>query len=120
MLGERLRARVNADERLLHRGRFVTTTFLLEVGPETWLVTIVEGRVARVTRGPLVMPRWTFALRASTETWDAFWSASPPPGCHDVLALTKSGRLRIEGDLHPFMANLFYFKGLLASLREPR
>jgi hypothetical protein len=26
--------------------------------------------------------------------------------------------LRVEGDLHPFMANLLYFKEVLASLRS--
>ena len=28
--------------------------------------------------------------------------------------------LRIEGDLHPLMANLLYFDDVLAALREPR
>ena len=35
----------------------------------------------------------------------------------DLLALVKFGRLKVEGDMHAFMANLFYFKGVLASVR---
>jgi hypothetical protein len=30
------------------------------------------------------------------------------------MAMLKAGDLRLEGDLHPFMANLRYFKELLA------
>lgn len=116
---EQLQERVNADSRLVHRGRFVNTSFLVEVGADAWLVRIVDGRIESVARGPFVMPRWTFALRASAEAWEKFWSPAPPPGFHDLLALVKFGRLRVEGDMHPFMANLFYFKALLASLRAP-
>ena len=108
---------VNADERLVWRGRFVHTTFLVELGDEAWLIRIDAGRIAAVTRGPFVLPTWCFALRAARETWMLFWQADPPPGSHDLFALLKRRALRIEGDLHPFMANLLYFKGVMASLR---
>ena len=38
-------------------------------------------------------------------------------GNHDLFALIRFKRLSVEGDMHPFMSNLFYFKGVLASLR---
>jgi hypothetical protein len=115
---ETLPARVNSDARLVHRGRFVDTTFLLEVGATAWLITVVKGEIAEVVKGPFVMPRWTFALRASAEAWAKFWAAEPEPGFHDLFALIKQRVLKAEGDLHPFMANLFYFKGVLGALRE--
>ena len=115
---ENLKQLVNVDQRLLYRGRFVNTTFLLEVGTQAWLIQIVAGHVESVTRGPFVMPRWTFALRAPQEAWTKFWSAAPQPGFHDLFALIKQRLLRVEGDMHPFMANLFYFKGVLETLRE--
>ena len=115
-----LQDRVNGDAALVHRGRFVDVTFLLEVGDTAWLITIEQGRVAAVQKGPFVMPRWTFALRAPADAWARFWSADPEPGFHDLFALIKFKLLKAEGDLHPFMANLFYFKGVLGSLRaEP-
>jgi hypothetical protein len=115
---ETLAERVNANAALVRKGRFVNTTFLLEVGDQAWLVTIAGGQVVEVAKGPFVMPRWTFALRAPAEAWDRFWERRPPPGFHDLFALIKQRLLKAEGDLHPFMANLFYFKGVLASLRE--
>lgn len=114
---EELEARVNANARLVHRGRYVDTRFLVEIGDVAWLVTIRAGRVVSVRRGPFVMPAWTFALRASQDAWARFWAPDPQPGWHDLLAMLKRRALRIEGDLHPFMANLLYFKDVMAALR---
>src|SRR5262245_28662644 len=109
-----LDALVNDRPWLVHRGRFLDVSFLLEVGDAAYLVRIHHGRVEAVETGPLVMPRWTFALRASEEAWATFWKAVPPPGFHDLIAMVKARALRVEGDQHPFMANLRYFKDLLA------
>lgn len=114
---EQLLQRVNANERLVWRGRYVDTTFLLEVGDVSWLIKISAGRIMSVTRGPFVMPAWSFALRAPREAWGQFWLAKPPPGFHDLMALVKRRALRIEGNLQPFMANLLYFKDVMAALR---
>ena len=114
---ETLAGRVNGDEALVRRGRFLTTTFLLEVGPTAWLIRIFEGRIMSVTSGPFVMPSSSFALRAPEEEWRKFWSHRPPPGSNDLMALIKRRVLNAEGDLHIFMANLRYFKEALAKLR---
>jgi hypothetical protein len=114
---DQLKEKVNADAALVRRGRFLTTTFLIEVGPAQWLVSIVEGKIASVTPGPLVMPSWSFALRASQQEWQKFWSADPLPGCNDLMALIKRRVLTAEGNLQVFMANLRYFKESLEKLR---
>jgi hypothetical protein len=114
---EALKQRVNDDAALVRRGRYLTTTFLLEVGPTAWLISIFEGRVASVTRGPFVMPSSSFALRAPEAEWQKFWSNRPPPGSNDLMALIKRRVLKAEGDLQIFMANLRYFKEALAKLR---
>jgi hypothetical protein len=114
---ETLKERVNDDPVLVRRGRFLTTTFLLEVGPTVWLIAICEGRILSVARGPFVMPSSSFALRAPEEEWQKFWSTRPPPGSNDLMALIKRRVLRAEGDLKIFMAHLRYFKEALAKLR---
>ena len=114
---ETLKARVNEDEALVRRGRFLSTTFLLEVGATAWLITIFEGRVVSVVSGPFVMPSSAFALRAAEEDWRKFWLSRPPPGSNDLMALIKRRVLRAEGNLQIFMANLRYFKEMLAKLR---
>jgi hypothetical protein len=68
-----LKQRVNDDEALVRRGRYLTTTFLLEVGQTAWLIAIFEGRIVSVTSGPFVMPSSAFALRAPEEEWGKFW-----------------------------------------------
>jgi hypothetical protein len=114
---ERLCGLANSDAWLVHRGRFVDVTFLIEIGSAAYLVRVHRGRVEAIEKGPLVMPRWTFALRASEDAWATFWKPVPPPGFHDLIAMLKIRALRIEGDQYPFMANLRYFKDLLALLR---
>jgi hypothetical protein len=114
---EALKQRVNDDEGLVRRGRFLTTTFLLEVGATAWLISISEGKIVSVTKGPFVMPSSSFALRASEEEWQKFWSNRPPPGSNDLLALVRRRVLKTEGNLQIFMANLRYFKEALAKLR---
>ena len=104
----------NNDRELLRRGRFLDVTFLLKVGASDYLVRIHRGRIEAMQRGPHAEPRWTFALAASAAAWRTFWQPVPPPGAHDLIAMLKTGALRLEGDLHPFMANLRYFKELLA------
>src|SRR5271156_3966021 len=110
---EALEHLVNGDEALVRRGRYLTTTFLLEVGQTAWLIAIFEGRIVSVTKGPFVMPSSSFALRAAEEEWAKFWSIRPPPGSNDLMALIKRRVLRAEGDLQVLMANLRYFKEAL-------
>ncbi|MCX7319741.1 MAG: hypothetical protein NT113_09695 [Hyphomicrobiales bacterium] len=114
---EDLQNKVNGDEMLVRRDRCLSTHFLLEVGQTAWLIGINEGRIVSITKGPFVMPSWSFALRASEEEWNMFWSAKPQPGSHDLMALIKRRVLKAEGDLHVFMANLRYFKEALVKLR---
>jgi hypothetical protein len=114
---ETLKARVNGDEALVRRGRYLSTTFLLEVGQTPWLISIFEGKVVSVTSGPFVMPSSSFSLRASEQEWEKFWRSRPPPGSNDLMALIKRRVLKAEGDLQVLMANLRYFKEVLAKLR---
>jgi hypothetical protein len=110
---EQLPEWVNGDAALVRRGRYLSATFLVEVGDTAWLVTVHEGRVTRVERGPFLMRDWAFAVRASAEAWRRYWEPVPAPGFHDLLAMTKFGHARIEGDLRPFMAHLRYVKDVL-------
>ncbi len=114
---EQLQERVNADTGLVRRGRYLTTTFLLQSGDTSWLVSIHEGRITQVARGPFVMPSSAFALRAGEAEWEKFFLPRPPPGSNDLMALIRRKVLKAEGDLQVFMAHLRYFKEALAKLR---
>ena len=109
---------VNADAGLVRRGRFVDTTFLLAIDDTDTLIRIQEGRVVSVTPGPFITPDYSFALRASREVWEKFWRPLPPLGFTDIFALVKQKLMRVEGDIHPFMANLLYFKDVVAAPRQ--
>jgi hypothetical protein len=115
---DNLTARVNADANLVRRGRHVNTTFLIQIDNADHLVSIAEGKITGIKSGPFITPNYSFALRAARDSWDKLWSPVPIPGYTDIFALVKKKLLRIEGDLHPFMSNLLYFKGVLAAERS--
>jgi hypothetical protein len=109
---------VNADTNLVRRGRFVDTTFLIAIDEAYTLIRIQEGRIVRATPGPFITPDYSFALRASRSVWEKFWQPLPPLGFTDIFALVKQKLMRVEGDIHPFMANLLYFKDVIAAPRQ--
>ncbi len=46
------------------------------------------------------------------------WQPIPPLQFHEIFTLVKRGHFRLEGDLHPFMANLLYMKDVLTAPRQ--
>jgi hypothetical protein len=120
-LSERLTVlaeRVAGDSALLRRGRWLDTTCQIDIGTETVLLRIIEGRIAELRRGPFVTPSAAFAISGEADAWRRLLAADPPPGDHDLLAFVKRRELRLTGDLHPLMSHLLYFKGLLGHLRK--
>jgi hypothetical protein len=91
---------------------------MLAIDDADHLIRVAEGRIVSIKPGPFITPDYSFALRASRDAWEKFCSPQPLPGFTDIFALVKKKLLRIEGDLHPLMSNLLYFKGVLAALKE--
>jgi hypothetical protein len=114
----RLPELVNTDAGLVRRGQRLTTTFLLAVDDQEYLVHVAGGLVTAVERGPFLMRSWSFAVRASADAWARFWQPRPEPGYHDHFAMKKLGVARIEGDFWPLMAHLRYVKDVLAAPRR--
>jgi hypothetical protein len=108
---------VNGNPHLLCRGRYLSTDVMLEVGQVPFHLSIVQGRIEGLLRGPLLMRSWSFAIRGRDEAWRKFWAPRPDPRFHDIFALAKFGEFRIEGDFRPLMTNLLYFKSLLEAPR---
>ena len=111
---------VNADPWLQRKGRWVSTVFMVEEGETRWRISVRNGRIEAIERGPFVMVSSDLSFRASAQAWAAFWQPRPAPGCNDLFALLRRKLLRVEGNLQPFMANLFYFKGVLEAPRRLR
>ena len=99
---------------LILRGRTLDCECRLGPMDHPFHVSIRGGRIIDLTPAPVLMRSWRFSYRASPAAWAEYWKPTPRPGWHDLLALTKRGEAVLEGDLHPFMAHLQYFKDLLA------
>jgi hypothetical protein len=107
-------ALLEATPALVVRGRFLDCECRLGLIDHPFLVSIRGGRIVEFTAKPALMRSWQFSFRASPVAWTEYWKPMPKPGWHDLLALTKRGEAMIEGELHPFMTHLQYFKDLLA------
>jgi hypothetical protein len=115
---EKLPELVNSDEALVRRGRWLTADALIEVGARGHLVRFEAGRIAAVRRLTTNLVPWSFAIRAEEEVWRRFWRPVPEPGYHDIIALMRYGRMRLEGNLQPLMAHLLYVKAVLETPRR--
>jgi hypothetical protein len=116
-LFERLPELVGENADLLRRGRFLSTDFAIVVGATPLLVRVERGRVTSVARGPFLLRPWAFSITAEPETWLKLLKRVPDPGTHDLMALSKVGLARIEGNLQPFMANLQVIKDIVTAPR---
>jgi len=99
---------------LILRGRTLDCECRLGPMDHPFHVSIRGGRIIDLTPAPVLMRSWRFSYRASPAAWAEYWKPMPRPGWHDLLALTKREEATLEGDLHPFMAHLQYFKDVLA------
>ncbi len=103
---------------LIQRGRLLDCECLLGPVGHAFHASIRQGRIVDLAPAPVLMRSWRFSYRASAEAWREYWRPVPRPGFHDLLALTKRADAVLEGDLHPFMAHLQYFKDVLALPRS--
>ena len=106
------------DADLLRRGRWLSVDCRIDVGTVPFFLSIRDGMLTGLERGPRLMRATAFCYGATDEAWMRHWEKVPAPGWHDLFALTKRGVASIEGDLRPFLQNLQYFKDLLALPRE--
>ena len=109
---------LSKDADLLRRGRWVNLECRVDVGDEPFHLTLKEGELAALDRGPRLMRSTVFTVRGTDEAWRQHWQAMPAPGWHDLFALTKRSAASLEGDLRPLLQNLQYFKDLLALPRR--
>ena len=104
---------VNDDAHLVWRGRTLSADCLMQIGTSPLLLRIDAGRIREcLTQLPLLCP-WTFAIRGSVQAWSALWQDPPPPGWHDLFALSKRGEMAFDGNLQPFLAHLQYIKDVV-------
>ena len=97
--------------------QYLNTSFMISTIENEYLVNIEKGVVKNVEEGPFVMPSYVFKLTAPKNEWLKFLQQTPQPGSHDIIAMLRRKVLKFDGDLHPLMSHLLYFKLLLASLR---
>jgi hypothetical protein len=107
-----------ADTDLRRRGQWLSVDCRIDIGADPFHLTIRDGELSDLERGARLMRATAFSIRGTDEAWQRHWQRVPEPGWHDLFALTKRGAAAIEGDMHPLLQNLQFFKDLLALPRR--
>jgi hypothetical protein len=115
---EAIPKRVNADAHLVWRGRALQADCLVQIGSTPFLLRIDGGSIRECRNEFPPLTPWDFAVRGSVQAWARLWQDPPPPGWHDLFALSKRGEMSFEGNLQPFMAHLQYLKDVLTLPRK--
>ncbi|HEY7759078.1 MAG TPA: hypothetical protein VIA64_06655 [Burkholderiales bacterium] len=110
--------RVNADRHLVWRGRTLSVDCLVQIGSTAFLLRIDRGSIRECRMELPLLCSWDLAVRGTLQAWIALWQDPPPPGWHDLFALSKRREISLEGNLQPLFAHLQYFKDLLALPRD--
>lgn len=98
----------------------VTATAVFQFGAAAVHATVRDGAVTSVAllRDLRPLQAWDFSIKGDAGAWQDFWQAVPAPGCHDVFALMRHGRMAIEGNMRVLMTHLQFFKDLASAGRE--
>ena len=115
---EKLAELVNADAALVHRARWMTVDMLLRIGNEAHRVEIRAGRIESCQPADPGLSGYDFAICGTADAWAEFWRPMPKPRHHDINALIREGKMRIEGNLDIAMAHFLTIKLMLEKPRQ--
>ena len=113
-----MQSRVNANEPLLHRGRWVSLVFTFGLGDDDFLVDIERGRIVSFAPRGVSTRSGRFAIRADEAVWAEHWRPVPKRDYHDIWSMLPKSLVTIDGDLVPLIQNLQYFKDVISAPRE--
>ena len=110
-------SRVNSNQQLVKRGKWVTLTFTFGIEDTDLLIDIVYGKINSIKKRTLLTDSGIFRIHGSNNCWEKHWLKVPPRDFHDIFAMLAKKIITIDGDLLPLIQNLQYFKDLIASNR---
>jgi hypothetical protein len=113
-----MQRQLNDAPYLVRMGRQFSETVLIDVSGAEHYLSFRDGRLESVVAGPSRKTPWRFAFRTDAEALAAFWQTLPEPGFHDIFAMVKIGRGRVDGDILALVKNLRFFKEFMALGRE--
>ena len=109
--------RINSNQELLKRGKWVNLTFTFGIENTDYLIEIINGKVNSIKKRVLLTKSGVFRIHGESVSWEKHWLKNPPRDYHDIFAMLAKKIIILEGDLTPFIQNLQYFKDLIASNR---
>ncbi|MGH1358867.1 MAG: hypothetical protein ACRBC3_08900 [Burkholderiaceae bacterium] len=107
-----------ADPEAGVRGHHCSLELCLYLDDQPLLLTVRQGALIDGEFGPWHMRAADLTIKASGQTWQRFWQRLPPPGFHDLMAMSSYGHCHIEGNIHTLRTHLGFIKSLMAAPRQ--
>ncbi len=117
ILTDDIREKANADPRFNRSARFWTFELLLRVGADSYLITILDGRIARFDQTDDIFQRYSGVLGGTEEDWLQLLKAVPPPFYQDFFGAFFQHNFEISGDLDSIFAHYWALLRLLDLMR---
>ena len=90
-----------ADTDLRRRGGWLTADCRIDIGAEPFYLTLREGALADLARGPHLLRSVAFSISGTEEAWQRHWQPIPEPGWHDILHLPNAAPRRCRAICGP-------------------
>lgn len=114
---DRWRETLVADREASVRGHRCTLELCLYFDQQPLMLSIERGVLLGGELGPWHMRAADLTIWATHKTWQTFWQSQPPPGFHDLMAMSSFGHCRIEGDIDALRTHLGFIKSLMTAPR---
>ncbi len=108
----------NRDPEFLIAARFWNTLLKLEMGENSFILTIRDGKIASVDSTPSPSEPWEIRIGGPLEDWNEIVSPVPRPFYQDIFAATVYHNLSYEGDLELMFAYYPALRRFVEIMRE--
>ena len=94
---ENLAELVNGDPAIVRWGRRMNETFMVEVGDTQFLLTVRDGKIEKVEKGPFTQRSWRFAIRASARVLGEVLAEAAGAGLARPVRAAQARRREVRG-----------------------
>jgi hypothetical protein len=115
---ERLRNALNSDPEFKLASKFMSEDVLFEVDNAQCIARVRDGIVVEMKLTPPPGSPWTFAIRATGDSWGKILQLSSPPFYTGLFAAMLRGNMTIEGNLEVAFAYLWAMNRLVDLARR--
>jgi hypothetical protein len=116
---EKLKIDLNSDPELILNARLWEGRFKLNIGDDSYVFQMHEGKVERILDQPDMFTEYDFSISGPADGWDELLAPVPKPFYQDLFSAWLHHGFSIEGDLEEFFGFHMALRRMIQILRQP-